>query len=424
MSSIINITGEITGLTNTLKELLEKQLKITNDLIINDSKTQKQLTIPISKDKIDVFHGTHNSILYIYLFQATKKPQLNQSSNDQLNTYLQTKSSMPVLINYRDSASYNILIANKGIASISKNVKKHKLELVSRLNDRMTLYKFAGKYLFAVDSNGFLYYYPDSIDIESLDSWKNDKMQNTLPLDKYMLLNKFVLLECYLADTAYSLEDVTNTNININTNTKNLSSLGSLGSLGSEESKNISVKENALLDENQHQKNQNSNISISSISSISSSESEYSKLGYLLSWLNPLSYYSSNTNSPTSNTSNTSSGSSASNISTTCSSNTSSLLTILNPISTSKGQKQSESENTNRDISYYLDTSTPDFNIVKISRSTKTIKTLKSHKIEIPAFITDININNLDEVILEGRIESQTIIMKFNKYLVNMQLKN
>jgi hypothetical protein len=406
MSSIINVTGEITGLTDTLKKLLEKQLKINNDLIINDSQKLKQLSIPISKDKMDIFHGVHNSILYIYLFQSTKKLQIEQSTESQSK-----KLETPILINYRDSANYNIMLANKGIASISKNVKKNKLELVSRINDGLILYKFAGKYLFAVDSNGFLYYYPDSIDIQSLESWKNNKIEDTQPLDKYMLLNKYVLLECYLADTAYSLEDVTKTCLN--------QSPASLASLAShQESKSIALKDNdynnynnTLLDENKKQNQQNPQAHNSNIA-ISPSHTEYSTLGYLLSWLNPLSYYSSNTNTTTSNTS-------TSNTSNT--SNTSSLLSISKS-DIKESLANGEREIPNRDAIYYIDTSTSEFDIVKISRSTNTIKTLKSHKIYIPAFITDISINNLDEVILDGRIESQTITMKFNKYLINMQV--
>lgn len=398
MSSIINITGEISGLADTLKQILEKHLK-TNEIIINDSQKSRQLTIPISKDIIDIYHGIHNSVLYVYLFQATKKLNANHSSICKIN-----KTDIPVLINYRDAASYNIMLASKGIASISKGVKKNKLELVSRINDNLTVYKFAGKYLFAVDSNGFLYYYPDSIDIQPLETWTHDKIKDELPLDKYLLLNKFIQLECYLEDVAYSLEDVTK-------------------SLVSQECKDKNV---VLLDENNHHHhNLTNHLPISKLES-NLKQNEHSTLGYLLSWLNPLSYYSSNATTTTTNIdSNTITSNTITSNTATSNTVTSNSINTSN-VSVDKSDKINTNLDTNaygkRDASYYLDTSTTAFDIVKISRQSKTIKTLKSHKIDIPAFITDIAVNNLDEVILEGRIESQTLTLKFNKYLINMQL--
>ena len=75
MSSTITTTGTICNLAVDIKQLLEKHTKLASDIIVEDNQEQRQLTVTISKDtkQLDIYHATHDGILYIYLFQITKK---------------------------------------------------------------------------------------------------------------------------------------------------------------------------------------------------------------------------------------------------------------------------------------------------------------------------------------------------------------
>lgn len=78
------------------------------------------------------------------------------------------------------------------------------------------------------------------------------------------------------------------------------------------------------------------------------------------------------------------------------------------------------SENDKLNTSYYLDKSSFTNDIIKIQDGK--VKILKPRKIEIPAFITDITIDKVDNIILSGRIENLPINIKYNKYLIGMHL--
>jgi hypothetical protein len=328
-------TGDISKLSTVLKNELDKISKISIDFIYDD--VNEQITIPISQD-IDIYTSIKEGVINIFVFTISKK---NKQSSELKN----------IIINYKLANTYSILIANKQLSNISKNVKKQKLEMIAKLDNNRILFKLANKYLLVIDGNGFFYYYPDSIQTISLNSWIQTDTLSEDVIKTFLTKNSILTIDCKLDHDAYNLYDFPTLQLIHSDNVKNI--------------------DNVTNDEH----NQN----------INNSANDYSRLGYLLSWFNPLAYYSSNSIS-----SNTSSGNS------TNYSNNNKLIKLENE--------------------YYLDTKTSD--IIKIENNI--VKTLKLTKIDIPVFITDININSVDEVILSGRIDEKPINMKFNKYLINM----
>ena len=90
-----------------------------------------------------------------------------------------------------------------------------------------------------------------------------------------------------------------------------------------------------------------------------------------------------------------------------------------NPISTTIPDNTSSNK---LNASYYLDTTSFSTNgdIYKIQN--EQVKILKAQKIDIHTFITDICVDKVDNIVLTGRIENQTIQIKYNKYLIGMHL--
>jgi len=235
------ITGNIANFSEQFKSILEKHVKLGQFITVVENLDEKQLTISISADiaidiaianSFDIYNVVKDGILYVYFFHVVKKGKKNIDSRDQEQIPgTSGKNGTPgtpgkndtpekdkeIVINYKDAVAYNITLAGKGVANISKNLKKHKLEMITRLDGSHTLYKFMNKYLFMIDSNGTLFYYPDSIAITSLKSWCKlyaskhnlaSVIDSNITLDKYLLLNKFVSLECHLDTKAYELCDV------------------------------------------------------------------------------------------------------------------------------------------------------------------------------------------------------------------------
>jgi hypothetical protein len=367
------ITGNIANFNEQIKMVLENQVKSGQLIITSDNIDEKQLTISISAiiaNFVDIYHLVKDGVLYMYIFHNLKKGKKNLDARDK-NLMQQKEQYKELIINYKDAGVYNIVVAFKGVANISKTLKKKKLEMIKRIDDSHTLYKFMNKYFFMIDGNGALFYYPDSIEIKSIKSWlatldnKNilesilDDTNYRIILDKYMLLNKFIAIECHLDITAYELCDVIGYNL-----------------------------ESEKSNQSQPEYTNTSNTNV--ITEIGTS---YSSLGYILSWLNPLSYYTSNISS--SNYINQENKN----------------IAILNIDNITKDKQNSN---------YFLDMSSQNYDLIKMQDNQ--IKILKAQKIEIPAFITDITIDNVDNIIITSRIDNQPITIKYNKYMVGMHL--
>ena len=354
------IAGNIASFVEQLNSVLETQIKAGQLITVKDNTDEKQLTISISTaiaNSIDIYNVVRGSVLYVYIFHIVKKGK-KQSLDSKDKTPI-SNSTLPapapsekeIVINYKDAVAYNITLAAKGIASIGKNVKKQKLDLIARLDDSRTLYKFMNKYLFMIDANGFLYYYPDCIDITSLKSWtelssrKNNlatiiDSRIPLSLDQYLVLNNYVFLECHLDSTAYGLCDV------LGCNTESSNVFIPIADNMQQEDQN---KSHDKLDKLDKQSNGEEELKKApqekcNLTQSECAEASYSTLGYILSWLNPLAYYSrSDNNTITQESSNTNTSSNQSIINQTSNANTTSLpennsisITIPNSSSSNK----------------------------------------------------------------------------------------
>jgi hypothetical protein len=277
------------------------------------------------------------------------------------------------------------------------------------------------RYLFIVDTNGFLYYYPDSIAITPLTTWiENMSKRNNLSsildgritLDKYLILNKYVFMESHLDSNAYGLCDM-------------------FGSLPQPLEQPISKQ---YLEPVPNKPTPDNNYpAICNTTQAECNQANYSSLGYILSWLNPLAYY--NTSSiqtanpiteipvPTA----TATAIAAAIPQSTSSSTSATIEDITYKVVPEVGNDTSKS-------AYYLDTNSlasiassnmdmgmaMNMDLVKIQNNQ--VKILKPQRIDIPAFITDIAIDNVDNIIISGRIDNQPLVLKYNKYLIGMHL--
>jgi hypothetical protein len=50
------------------------------------------------------------------------------------------------------------------------------------------------------------------------------------------------------------------------------------------------------------------------------------------------------------------------------------------------------------------------------------VKILKAQKIDLPIFMNDIVIDNVDNIVFSGKINEYPITLKFNKYMLGMHL--
>jgi len=464
------VTGNIACFVEQLKYILEAQLKYGQCINITDQQ-EKQLTISISAkiiDTIDIYNTIKDGILQVYIFYTPKKGKNKEQSINPENNDI--SSSKELIIQYKDAVVFNIYIAIKGIASVSKNLKKQKLELITRLDNTRTLYKFMNKYLFIIDTNGFLYYYPDSISISSINSWLKytstqhnltpildnvnilDNLDNSI-LEKYLLLNKYIMLECHLDTNAYELSDMLEHNISSNqsiTYSNNIIKPNFENTI--EPTIEPTIRPIYESKKEQHnQESDNFNIApqekcekcneIQLECANKTIETSYSTLSYILSWFNPLAYYSSNS-STTSQNNSLPTARLESTLDSTATlepklesppkitlDNENKLNKFNNEFNNKFNNKlnnelnnenKTKKYNNNEKPSYYFDSASLNCDLIKIHN--QQVKILKAQRIELPIFITDINIDNVDNIIFYGKIENQTLNLKYNKYMIGMQL--
>ncbi len=405
-------TGNIAYFVEQVKTVLEQHVKSSEFIAFKNNLDEKQLTISISAviaDSIDIYNVITDNVLNVYILHNMKKAKKNLDSKDE-------EQNKELVINYKDVVDYKIILAVKGVANVSKTLKKNKLQMIKCLDEKRTLYKFMNKYFLVIDSNGILYYYPDSITIESLIPWIETSinktkhaqfLDNNMTLEKYLFINNFILLDCNLDTVSYELCDIMKdcsffaNNVNASINSNNVFNL---------------VGNNNTQD---------------SINSNTSPYASYSTLGYILSWLNPLAYYTSNT-SNTSDTGNISSSISINQEDKTIN-NTDKDNQIKDKENKNTENKNTENKNNinkiipventntnNTNASYYLDKSSLNYDLIKVQDNQ--VKILKAQKIDLPIFMNDIVIDNVDNIVFSGKINEYPITLKFNKYMLGMHL--
>lgn len=254
--------GDIINITNDKQ--IPKEITIIND-------TEKQILSITLLATTELYYSTNileNKIHIVFMTKKDKKTTAISSSLSPLS--LEHKI---VNIPYGECTKYVVLNLRSTQTAISKKVKKTLLDYIplnlATPTTPTTLYMFNNSFLVNIDGNGYISYYPDTMEIYDINTISNF-IEKEYPKNNTTFIPS---LESILEGFNYK-----QVNINLNSNTYILDNLELSSS-------NTTTKTNSNT-------NSNSNNIISTLSN-------------LISWFNPLSYYSSTTSNEKENISNT-----------------------------------------------------------------------------------------------------------------------
>lgn len=245
---IMIIQGDIINVSNSNVFNKNKELNII-DII---DKSLLTITLPLDNE---IYYSIDNKILNIIIL-AKKDKKLTSSPLS-----IETKI---VNIPYGECTKYVLLNLRSTQTAIGKKVKKTLLDYIPlNLTTSTTLYSFNNSNLVNIDSNGYISYYPDTMEIYDINTISNFIEKEYPKSNKTFLPSLESILEVFNYKPA---------NINLNSNTYILDNL-------------------ELSSSNTTTNTHTSNI--------------ISTLGNIISWFNPLSYYSNNPSNDKENISNT-----------------------------------------------------------------------------------------------------------------------
>jgi hypothetical protein len=248
--------GDIINITNDKQ--IPKEITIIND-------TEKQILSITLLATTELYYSTNILENKIHIVFMTKKDKKLTSSPLSLEHKI-------VNIPYGECTKYVVLNLRSTQTAISKKVKKTLLDYIPlNLATPTTLYMFNNSNIVNIDGNGYISYYPDTMEIYDINTISNFIGKEYPKSNKTFLPSLESILE------GFNYKQV---NINLNSNTYILDNLELSSS-------NTTTKTNS---------NTNSNSNTNNI---------ISTLSNLISWFNPLSYYSSTTSNDKENISNT-----------------------------------------------------------------------------------------------------------------------
>ena len=379
---------------------------ITNDfgciMLENNIETSNiTITPTIQICNMDINHYFSDNILYIIVIiqKNTKKHQNTQPHTP--NT-----PNTKYIINYGNcnielsSMKYNLYIMTKSNASINKKIKKQcltPLNTLLNISNTNSLFLLDSKIFFNIDHNGDIFYYPDSIE-----------QYNITPNTETTIYNSN-LSSKNIAD--YFNEENTSTTIPITTPTDFKTLLDKHEYIeipSSNISSNISITNSYLLNElpnlSLHLSN-NSNgfcqLSNVNVSNGSNGSNVLFGISSLLNWFNPWSYYS---NQSTNNTT---------------SSNAISATTQTKQNTQTTLQNSQSPVLEGEPVKYYI--CSKSMNIIKVTSISGSVKVLRPKLLDIPIQIENINIDDLENVIIEGKNTeiNKKMSIQFNKFMLN-----
>ena len=342
---IMIIQGDIIIVSNSNVFNKNKELNIIDIIDIID-KSLLTITLPLDNE---IYYSIDNKILNIIIL-AKKDKKLTSSPLS-----IETKI---VNIPYGECTKYVLLNLRSTQTAISKKVKKTLLDYIPlNLATPTTLYMFNNSNIVNIDGNGYISYYPDTMEIYDINTISNF-IGKEYPKNNTTFIPS---LESILEGFNYK-----QVNINLNSNTYILDNLGLSSS-------NTTTNTNS-------NNNSNSNINTNNI---------ISTLSNLISWFNPLSYYSSTTSNDKENISNTNGN-------------------VAIPIST----KYYIAESNITSISNSL-------HIIKLENNK--IKVLRPVQMLFPVYVENISLDNHENIILTGKINDidKHISITYNKFLHN-----
>lgn len=251
--------GEIINITND--KLIPKEITIIND-------TEKQILSITLLATTELYYSTNILENKIHIVFMTKKDKKTTAISASLS--LEHKI---VNIPYGECTKYVLLNLRSTQTALGKKVKKTLLDYIplnlATPTTPTTLYMFNNSFLVNIDGNGYISYYPDTMEIYDINTISNF-IGKEYPKNNTTFIPS---LESILEGFNYK-----QVNINLNSNTYILDNLELSSS-------NTTTKNNSYT-------NSNTNNIISTLSN-------------LISWFNPLSYYSGNTSNDKENISNT-----------------------------------------------------------------------------------------------------------------------
>jgi hypothetical protein len=391
-------------------DILNIKSDINNNFVkINEKKMEMVIKLPktssIGNTQNDIDNILHyyvddlTKILNIFIISKNKLIQNYLKSNKIFYPDINTNYS-ETIINYNGCNKYSINVLNYNYASISKKIKKNGLVKICNLDNDNILYSFENKFFIIVDNKGTFKYYPDSLEIYT-------PQTINIFLDKegysnYLIEELHHMLQCYNYNTisinidksAYFISDITfpkqyngyNSNHNSNNNENN----------------------------NDNNYGNNDVVNNNSICNTENQKNSFTYgIGSIFSWINPWAYSYSYLNYKN----NCKNDNNISNI--------------------EYSQSNNSTSPSNKDIQYFIHNSkiksynkNQNYHIIKYTKPEQsdkpssdlpTIKLLRPQLLDFPIHITDISVDNNNNLIINGNIEenSDQIEIIFNKFLLN-----
>jgi len=366
--AISNIAVDI---LKCIKDSIIKSAGIVNDV------EKSLITISICVNN-ELYYSINGEVLNILIL--TKKDKVkSQLSVPELPELPEHKT---YTISYNSGCSRYVLFnLPKNNALISKKVKKNILENVYQFNQSNILYAFNKSVFLNIDANGYIYYYPDTVEIYDIHNIANFIENEHSNINKTYIPS----LESILESFNYKL-----INTNMNSNSYIL--------------ENLDIDKTIIMS--------NANIELNKQNSI------ISTISNMINWFNPFAYYNNSNTTAITTSANTISANTTNNtdvINTViCNKNTSNII-----VNVSENQTPSQSV-----PKYYVSENTKssnplDLKIIKLENDK--IKILKPVPMLFPVYIENIEGDNFNNIILTGKINETDnhISIKYNKFFVN-----
>jgi hypothetical protein len=401
---IINITNDVsnyilTNKNNKNTKNLKNAHMISNISNISNIVDKSQITITISSSADIYYSSSINTNTTNTNDNANANTNDNANANTNDNAKDNTNDSILTIIilnkmNSKGKQKENILeeeektiIIPYGICSkylllnryisqslLSKKVKKNNLTNIYQNiyqynsenvdeNGSRVLYKFNDCIFITLDANGYINYYPDSIEIYDIHTITNfiekehsNSNKTYLPyLEAFLETFNYIPIDTNMKPNSYILDILDINNLH-NTNTNN--------------------------NNNNNTNTSNSNSNDNSIIELNES-GIISKIGNIINWFNPFSYFS-----------------------------TTQLITLQNIDTEAK-------QNPNPNPKYYVSSMTKDLKVIKLEKDK--IKVLRPKPMLFPVYIDNINMDELNNIIFSGKINDidNNISIKYNKFLIN-----
>ena len=391
---IINITSDLTKYIATNKNT--KNAKHTNNsnniYLISNIVDKSQITITISTDS-DIYYSSNsaqdnstqdnNEVLTIIILNKINKKRKQDKRDKNI-----LEDEKTITIHYGNCSKYVLLNLQKIQSLLSKKVKKNNLQNVYQFENKIAsdiLYKFNDSIFIALDANGYINYYTDSMEIYNIHTIVNFITQEHPNSNKTYLPTLESILEAF----NYIPIDA-----NMNSNAYILDSL------------DINNLHNATPSTTSP--TNTFEVSNSNITSELNTSGIISTIGNIINWFNPFSYFTTIKPITIQNTN--------------ANANIDIDTNIEANIEANTEESNQEEVTAKAKAKYYVaSNSSTSSNAMVIKLENDKIKILRPKPMLFPVYIDNINLDELGNIIFSGKINDtdKYITIKYNKFLIN-----